>query len=81
MEKKRRIRTIKLVGFFIGEQADTSHGILSAGGSINEEMTSRGRALFEQFYPIEQSTNLTDEEKLPHMIKWFIRKIPALSDC
>lgn len=55
---------------FVGEQADTSHGILSAGGSITEAMTSRGRALFQQFYPIEQSTTLTDEEKLPHMIEW-----------
>ena len=38
---------------------------------MSDEFRDKSQALFEKYYPIEIDHNLSIEEKIPHMIKWY----------
>lgn len=38
---------------------------------MGPEATAKAHALFEHYYPIEQSTALTPTEKLPFLLEWY----------
>ncbi|KAF0699223.1 Aste57867_10188 [Aphanomyces stellatus] len=63
-----------------GEHAHSCHGIVSGSGFLGPEFQAKANALFQQFYPIEISPNLTHDEKEPHMVEWWERSHKLMVD-
>ncbi|RHY45939.1 hypothetical protein DYB34_010790, partial [Aphanomyces astaci] len=63
-----------------GEHAHSCHGIISGSGFLGHEFQAKANALFQQFYPIEISPLLTQDEKEPHMVQWWERSHKIMVD-
>ncbi|KAF4043698.1 Pyrimidine 5'-nucleotidase (UMPH-1) [Phytophthora infestans] len=55
------------------DQALSSHSLLMESEALGPQAKTVAREIFEKYFPIEQSAQLSKEEKLPFMIKWWTR--------
>ncbi|KAJ0392848.1 hypothetical protein P43SY_000587 [Pythium insidiosum] len=61
-----------------GDHGDSSHGILMKTAALDPEVKRIGVDLFNQYYPIEQSTKLSNAEKLPFLVEWWTKEHDTL---
>ncbi|ETI53498.1 HAD hydrolase, family IE [Phytophthora nicotianae CJ01A1] len=53
------------------ERESSSHGLLMTSSVLPPEVAVAHQKLFARYYPVEISSNLSDEEKFPFMAKWW----------
>ena len=53
-----------------GKPVSTSYCLFEDDYHVKEEYRNLAVELRKKYYPIEIDPNLTNEQKLPHMIKW-----------
>jgi len=66
--------------FTDGKKISSSYALLRNGGYLGEEYTKKDIALFEQYYPLENDPNLSDEEKYGKMEEWWSKHYQLFID-
>lgn len=61
--------------FVDGQLGHASYGVIDDSSYIADSIIQELRTLKEKYFPIEMSTVLTEEEKIPYMIEWWISAI------
>uniref|UniRef100_A0A1I8HSP0 5'-nucleotidase n=1 Tax=Macrostomum lignano TaxID=282301 RepID=A0A1I8HSP0_9PLAT len=56
-----------------GRRVPSSHGIMESYPDLSAEDHKYFRELYTKYYAIEICPDMSDEEKLPHMIEWWTR--------
>eukprot|EP00854_Cymbomonas_tetramitiformis_P007218 gene7218-8600_t len=57
--------------FVNGKRGASCHGVMESLQSLSDEYREATEALFNKYFPIETSPNLTKEEKIPIMTEWY----------
>jgi len=64
--------------FFEGERTCTSFEHIRKSGFLSEEYTKKSYALFDHYYPIEQSDEISAKEKNEKMYEWWSKHLQLL---
>ncbi|KAG7325349.1 hypothetical protein KOW79_011665 [Hemibagrus wyckioides] len=56
-----------------GKRCPTTHSILHNTNLISEECKAKMSNLVAHYYPIEIDSSKSVEEKIPHMVEWWMR--------
>ena len=57
--------------FFDGKKVHSSYTLIREGKYLEPEFTKREYEMFEYYYPIEQSNDVSQEEKSQKMVEWW----------
>jgi hypothetical protein len=55
-----------------GEMGMSCHGILENYDGFSARYRAETKVLFHRYHPIERSKSMTEQEKIPHMIDWWV---------
>jgi cytosolic 5'-nucleotidase 3 len=64
-----------------GEKIISSYALIRKGEYLSVDFVARSHALFDEYYPYEQSTTLSLEEKSLKMVEWWTKHYELMVEC
>ncbi|KAF2361770.1 Pyrimidine 5'-nucleotidase eukaryotic [Trinorchestia longiramus] len=62
-----------------GERLHCSWGVLDNSPVMPDFYRAETKALLDKYYPVEVSSHMTEQEKIPHMVEWYSQVQELLS--